>query len=272
MTVRTLCGVGLHSGARVQARLSLHAGPTTLVQGRERAPLSALSVARTDWGVCVVRRGGELRIDLVEHLFSAMAALHAHSGILIDVVGPELPILDGGCLAWLDALTEIGVRPGRPRRRILRAKRYQEGGSSYEFEPSDGMRIEVCVDYGPGLGEQRAQYDGDLAQFRGEIAAARTFGFLRDKERLKERGRAASVDPSRVLVFDDDGNLAFPAEPPQPAELARHKLLDLCGDLLLYGGLPVGRLSVERPGHTQTHAVLQQALADGVLAPLAATH
>lgn len=239
------------------------------MQGHERAPLSSLSVARTDSGVCVVRRGATLSVDLVEHLFAAMAALHAEAGVLVEVVGPELPLLDGGCLEWLEALTEIGVQPGRPRQRILCARRYEEGGSSYEFEPGDGIRIEVWVDYGRGLGAQRAHYHGELAQFRREIARARTFGFLRDRERLQKSGRAAAVNPSKVLVFDDEGKLAFPAKPPHPAELARHKLLDLCGDLFLYGGLPVGRLFVQRPGHTQTHAVLKRAVADGVLGPLA---
>jgi UDP-3-O-[3-hydroxymyristoyl] N-acetylglucosamine deacetylase len=264
--------MALHSGAEVEVRLSTSAGATTLSQHGERIPLRALSVARTDSGVSVIHEGGRLSIDLVEHLFAALAVLHAQVGVSVEVVGPELPLLDGACLEWLDALAELGVKASSPTHRVLRRGRYRHGDSSYVFEPCEETRIDVRVDYGPRLGEQQASYRGDAAHFRGEIAGARTFGFLRDAEKLRKSGRAAAVDPSKVLVFRDDGELAFSGRPPEPDELARHKLLDLCGDLFLYGGVPVGSVFVERPGHTQTHAVMKRALSEGVLGPIEAPH
>jgi UDP-3-O-[3-hydroxymyristoyl] N-acetylglucosamine deacetylase len=262
----------LHSGARVEVHLSHHSGATSLSQDGAIAALGSLSVERTDSGVCVVAEDGKIRVDLVEHLFAALAALHADHGVLIEVVGPELPLLDGGCREWLDALLAMGVETGRPGQRVTRCASYAEGTSRYEFEPLDGTELEVWVDYGCSLGQQRASYGGDLEGFREEVAAARTFGFVRDREKLWQAGRARAVDPEKVLVFAEDGSLVFPSRPPGPDELARHKLLDLCGDSFLYGGLPMGRVFAERPGHTQTHAVLRRALSEGVLAPLARAH
>jgi UDP-3-O-[3-hydroxymyristoyl] N-acetylglucosamine deacetylase len=124
--------------------------------------------------------------------------------------------------------------------------------------------LEVAVEY-PETGPEAASWHGDRGDFLERIAPARTFGFLREAALLFDSGRARHVDPQAVLVFDAQGGVVGSSRPPGPAELARHKLLDLIGDLYLYGGPPLGRLRASRPGHRATHAVVRQALAEGIL-------
>ncbi len=269
MLSTTLSGVGLHSGAPGKVRLTRCEGPTRIVQHGVSALLSELDVARTDYGVSVESAGGRLRVDLVEHLFAALSAMRALSSVQIGIEGPEVPLLDGGSGTWLDALADIGVREGTATHRVARSKRYWHGSSRYEFVPARGTSVEVTTEFEGALGTQRARFAGDLAEFRRDIAPARTFGFERDRTRLRNLGRARHVDLDAVLVFRDDGSLAHPTRKPFENEQAAHKLIDLVGDLLLYGALPEGALSAHRPGHTANHAVFSQALRDGVIAPLA---
>jgi UDP-3-O-[3-hydroxymyristoyl] N-acetylglucosamine deacetylase len=128
------------------------------------------------------------------------------------------------------------------------------------------MHIEVEVEFPPPVGSERAAWAGDADDFLRRIAPARTFGWKADHEALLARGRAhgAQAAPG-LLVFDGALPMAGCA-PPLPGECARHKLLDLIGDLALAGSLQRGRLHASRPGHAATHAVVRRALAAGALA------
>ena len=259
-----LCGVGLHSGVAASVTLARAHGSTSLVQRGVRARMHDLRVARTDFGVSVTNHDGRLRIDLVEHFFAALAALHAHEGLEANIEGPEFPLLGGGAAEWLAALETLGLIPRPPTRRITKAARLSFGTSTYDLTPGATSELSVTVEFSGRLGAQTASFDGCLAHFRDEVACARTFGFRRDAEQLRNKGRAAHVDPQSVLVFNDDGSLALPSSPPpRPNELAAHKLLDLMGDSFLYGGLPQGTLHAHRPGHGPNHAMFAEALARG---------
>jgi UDP-3-O-[3-hydroxymyristoyl] N-acetylglucosamine deacetylase len=126
------------------------------------------------------------------------------------------------------------------------------------------MELATTVDF-QALGVvESASWDGERATFH-PIARARTFGFAREAETLLARGLARGVDPKAVMVFDDQGNVMPPGEPRAPGELARHKLLDLIGDLYLYGGLASGRLAATRPSHAGNHAMMRTALQSGAV-------
>jgi UDP-3-O-[3-hydroxymyristoyl] N-acetylglucosamine deacetylase len=260
-----LCGVGLHSGVAASVTLTRTPGCTSLVQGGVRASVHELHVTRTDFGVSVANADASLRVDLVEHFFAALSVLNAHEGVEARIEGPEFPLLGGGAAEWLTALAALGYEPRAPRSRITQPARFTYGASVYELSPGDAVRAAVTVEFGTQLGVQSAAFDGDLAQFGREIAAARTFGFVRDAERLRGLGRAAHVDAESVLVFDDDGSLALPARPPFENELGAHKLLDCVGDSFLYGGLPRGTLHARRPGHGSNHAMFAEARASGII-------
>lgn len=260
-----LCGVALHSGVTTRVTLRRAPGRTTLIQSGVRARLHELRVTRTDFGVSVANADASLSIDLVEHFFAALSVLNAHEGLEVHLEGPEFPLLGGGAAEWLAALEALRFEPKAPRSRIAEPARLTYGASTYELTPGEAVRVTVSVEFNGRLGVQLAAFDGDLARFRREIAAARTFGFVRDAERLRSMGRASHVDPESVLVFDDDGALALPARPPFANELGAHKLLDCVGDSLLYGGLPRGSLHAHRPGHGPNHAMFAEARATGVI-------
>jgi UDP-3-O-[3-hydroxymyristoyl] N-acetylglucosamine deacetylase len=175
-------------------------------------------------------------------------------------------LLDGGALELSRALLTLGLKREAPRLLVTRRAELLEGESRYAFEPGDSPTLAVEVHFGAGIGRQRAELRGEAGEYLAEIATARTFGFESDAEDLRARGRARHVDPTAVVVLDADGRALPPSAPLQPDELARHKLLDLMGDLFLYGGPPRGRVSADRPGHAATHSVMKQALEAGLLA------
>jgi UDP-3-O-[3-hydroxymyristoyl] N-acetylglucosamine deacetylase len=203
----------------------------------------------------------------VEHLLSALAGLHVRSGVRIEVIGGEVPLLDGGARELGLGLRALAPSRAEPPLRITRSETIEIGASRYHFAPGDRVELEVSVDFA-GVGKQSARHDGDPSRFLQHIAPARTFGFEREAEELERSGRARWVDPHVVLVLDDEGRARPPAAPPGPNELARHKLLDLMGDLYLFGGPPIGRISAELPGHGASHAAAAQALERGVIAPI----
>lgn len=260
-------GTALHAGSRVAVTLSCEAGPIRWEQRGRDAPLDAFVVSRADRGVTIAATatGGRIVVDLVEHLLAALAGLGVRDGVRIVTDDQELPLLDGGARRFALALLAIDApRGAAPSLQVARAATFTHGGSSYRFERADAMSVDVEVDFPAPVGRQRARWDGDPDDFLARIAPARTFGWESEAEALRAGGRAAAVDLESVVVFRADGSVLGGA-PPGPDEPARHKLLDLLGDLALHGGPPRGSVTAVRPGHTATHAVIMQALAAGVL-------
>lgn len=267
-----LDGAGLHGGARASVALRAAPGPTSLGAGEAQGrPLSAWRVVRADHGVCVAC--GAETIDLVEHVLAAIGGLGLFQGVEVRVTGGEVPLLDGGAAEVARALAGFGVAPVAPPLVVTRPFSLAVGDATYAIEPAsladpDRRSVSVAIDFAhPRIGRQEARWDGDPADFLDRIAPARTFGFLRDHAALLAAGRARGVDQaalSAVVVFGERD-----VEPPcvlrGEDEPARHKLLDLVGDLALYGGPPRGHVRAERPGHRATHAFVAAALAEGAL-------
>lgn len=221
-------------------------------------------MVRADHGVTVADRTGRIAVDLIEHYLAALGGLGIAAGVHATIHGPELPLLDGGARRFADALVSLGVQGTAPRVRIARAWRVSVDASSYAFEPDAGTTIEVRIAFDhPLVKIDTACWDGTRDSFVKRIAPARTFGFLRDARALFAAGRARSVDPEAVIVLCDDGS-TMSSPPPEPDECARHKLLDLIGDLTLHGGVPLGRIRAERPGHKATAQAIGKAIAAGV--------
>jgi UDP-3-O-acyl-N-acetylglucosamine deacetylase len=258
-----LCGVALHRGGRAEVSLSRAAGPVVVAQRGATARLDELHAVRTDRGVTVATPDGRVRVDLIEHLLAAVGGLGVSAGIVVAIDGDELPLLDGGARRFADALVELDPPRGRALR-VTREAVLEHGRSVYRFAPGAAPRLRVEVDFPPPVGRQCAEWSGDAASFVARIAPARTFGWAHELAALRAAGRAAEVDLASVLVFDERGPIAG-CLPPTPDEPAHHKLLDLVGDLALYGGPPLGAIDAIAPGHTATHAVAGRALALGVL-------
>lgn len=265
MSYVELHGRGLHTGARTSVRFDARPGPLLFRLGLDEASLEELVLVRADHGVCLRSDHGEHCVDLCEHLLSALAGLSIRSGLVVSLPGPEVPLLDGGALELGRALATLGLQRRPPRLAVARDAELSDGASRYRFEPGDTPALEVVVDFGAGL-LQRAEHGASAERYLTEIAPARTFGFESDGDVLRSHGRARHVDPAAVAVLDAEGRVLPPAAPLGKDELARHKLLDLMGDLYLYGGPPRGRVRAERPGHAATHRVVAAALGSGVLA------
>ena len=262
-----LRGVALHRGGPAEVRLARTAGPITLAQRGAEAPLAALHVARADRGVTLASADGRVRVDLVEHLFAALGGLGVSAGVHIAVDGDELPLLDGGALRFAEAILALGVtrEPARRALVITRRASIARGAAVYELAPGPDVELRVDVEFRAPVGRESAAWRGDAADFLARIAPARTFGWADEHAALLASGRAAAVDLDAVLVFDERG--AIPGcRSAAKDECARHKLLDLIGDLAIHGGPPRGSITASHPGHAATHAVVAEALALGVLA------
>jgi UDP-3-O-[3-hydroxymyristoyl] N-acetylglucosamine deacetylase len=258
-------GRGLHSGEQCAVALSRRPGPLCFETRRGQATREQLEVLRADRGVCVRAARIRLEVDLIEHLFAAFGGLGVQQGIRIEVLrGGEIPLLDGAALEFAAAIKALAPPRGPPRLRVARAGQLVVGESSYTFAPADSIKLDVTVQF-PGREAEHASWDGTAARFFRDIAPARTFGFRKDADMLRARGRAAHVDLNSVLVLEDDGSIAKAASPARPGELACHKMLDLIGDLFLYGGPLLGALSVDRPGHARTHDAVRRALSEGLV-------
>jgi UDP-3-O-[3-hydroxymyristoyl] N-acetylglucosamine deacetylase len=185
------------------------------------------------------------------------------------VEGPELPLLDGGALAWCEAIARLALQATLPLLRVTRAATYEVGPSRYELAPARGdagIDVSVHVELDSRF-DQRARWLGDPVDFVTRIAPARTFALAHEVEELARRGLARHADPASVVVLAPDAVLSS-GRPFAPDEPARHKLLDLIGDLYLRGGPPVGSFHAVRPGHASNERAIRRALEDGVLAPL----
>jgi UDP-3-O-[3-hydroxymyristoyl] N-acetylglucosamine deacetylase len=207
-------------------------------------------------------RAGSLDVRTVEHVFAVLGAHGVTDGIVVLFEGPEAPIADGGAAAFFDALGPMP--PPSPRFAIVRAETLVVDGRRYAFSPGERRTVEVTVDFGDRRLAQHARWDGDPADFRARIAPARTFGFAHEIEMLLARGLARQVPPESVVLVTPDAVLTRGA-PFRPDEPARHKLLDLVGDLFVHGGPFVGTLHAERPGHAATHETIRRARALGII-------
>ncbi|HEY5147779.1 MAG TPA: UDP-3-O-acyl-N-acetylglucosamine deacetylase [Polyangiaceae bacterium] len=268
-------GVGLHSGQPARVIVRARPGPVTLRVGGLEARIDELTVGSTARATTVEARGrardgaraGPFRVGTVEHAFAALAGLGIYEGLGMDVEGPELPLLDGGASAWCAVIDGLGVMASAPRTRVARREVLTIGPSRYEFCTGEGVRLEVRLELA-GFDERvvapEAHWDGDASDFRARIAPARTFALGRDVDELAARGLARHVDPTSVVVLTPDGALSA-GRPFEPDEPARHKLLDLVGDLYLYGGPPVGHVRAVRPGHAANALAMRRARDEGIV-------
>lgn len=263
---QTLEGRGLHTGrpARLTLRRTERAEVELVAFGRVVA-LRDLVVVSGDRSTVVASRDGTVRVATVEHVLAAVGGLGIRAGLAIDVEGDEVPLLDGGARGFAAALAALGLPSAPAALVVARAGAIEVGASRYTFVPDDGTRLEAQLELElPNL-LRSASWSGDPDDFLARIAPARTFGFEHEVLALVERGLASHVAPESVVVLGPERVLAA-GEPFTPDEPARHKLLDLVGDLTLHGGPPRGLVQAFRPGHAATHEAVRRALDVGILA------
>jgi UDP-3-O-[3-hydroxymyristoyl] N-acetylglucosamine deacetylase len=265
-------GVGVHSGK--PATLTLHPADddagiifqrvaTDGSIAREiRADVRA--VTATEFATVLGDASGPL-CSTAEHLLAALRGLYVDN-VIVEIDGPEVPIMDGSAAAFVDALDQAGLTMrASPRRfiEVLKPVRVSKGDAYGELRPyAHGFRVEAEIDFDhPLIGRQALSLDVEPDSFRREIARARTFGFMKDVAKLWSAGyaRGATLDNTLVVtedrVLNTDG-LRF------ADEFVRHKVLDAIGDLALAGQPLLAAYRTVRGGHKLNHAVLSALMAD----------
>jgi UDP-3-O-[3-hydroxymyristoyl] N-acetylglucosamine deacetylase/3-hydroxyacyl-[acyl-carrier-protein] dehydratase len=263
----TLEGVGLHLG--VPVRLTFHPAPANhgVVFRRSDLEGSPTIAARVENALLTQRRTqlGEdpVSVHTVEHVLAAVAGAGVHD-LLIDLDGPEPPIMDGSAAPFLDGLREAGFRdqPGLvPVLTIPGPVRLTDGESSYEAWPSASLELEVSIDFPhPLIGRQQDRYCVTAATFAEELAPARTFGFVREVEQLRSAGLIKGASTANAVVLDE--REVLDTELRWPDEFLRHKAMDMVGDLALAGGQVCARIIAKKPSHRGTVQLLRAMVAE----------
>ncbi|RCS25461.1 UDP-3-O-acyl-N-acetylglucosamine deacetylase [Phyllobacterium salinisoli] len=266
----TLSGIGVHGGDPVTASF-LPADPDAgIVFHRTDAhgklhEIKALAseIGATD--LCTSLGNHGVKVDTVEHLMAALMAMEIDN-LIIEIDGSEVPILDGTSIRFIEAFEQAGISVQPAKRRFIRVTktvRVETGGSWAEFRPYDGTRFEVEIDFEcPLIGRQRFASDMNGEVFRRDIANARTFGFMKDVEKLWASGHALGSSLDNSLVIGDDNSVINPGGLRFPDEFVRHKTLDAVGDLALAGAPFIGCFRSYRSGHRLNAATLRALLSD----------
>ena len=258
-------GVALHTGVPTAMSVRPSGTATGIVFVRsdlEGAPQVAArlsEVAATERRTAIGRPPAT--IHTVEHLLAALHALEIDDAI-VDLDGPEPPILDGSFAPFFDALPAAGIveGPGRPVEwRVAAPLEVVAGDAHYRVEPSAGFQVSVAVEWDhPAIGRQTGRWDVTPGEFRRELAGARTFGLIRDVAVLQARGLALGASFENAIGLDEHGVVGTILR--WPDEFVRHKAGDLIGDLALLGGRIHAHVHAERPGH-QGNVTLARAIA-----------
>ncbi len=200
-----------------------------------------------------------------EHLLAALRGLNVDN-VVVEIDGPEVPIMDGSCAAFVDAIDQAGLTArAQPRRfiEVIKTVRVAKDDAFGELRPyGSGFRVEAEIQFDhPLIGHQAIALDIEPTSFRNEIARARTFGFMRDVAKLWSAGYALGATFDNTLVISED-RVLNPEGLRFADEFVRHKVLDAIGDLALAGLPLLAAYKTVRGGHKLNHLVLSALMAD----------
>jgi UDP-3-O-[3-hydroxymyristoyl] N-acetylglucosamine deacetylase len=269
-TLRTAVGcrgIGLHSGQPVAMTLC----PATADSGILFRRLDAGAEIRAEWRnttesalATVLSNGEGIAIGTIEHLMAALAGC-AIDNAIVELDGPEVPIMDGSAAPFVQLIERAGILVQDAARRafkVLKPVSVSHNGCSAALVPDHGFSMSFEIDFdNPLIRQQDMTVSFEPDTFRAELASARTFGLLDDWPRLRAAGlaRGGSLDNAVVISGDrvlNDGGLRF------SDEFVRHKLLDAFGDLYLAGGPIIGCFRGVRSGHALNRSLLRALFSD----------
>ncbi len=263
-------GVGLHSGDTVYLTLRPAAPNTGIIFRRvDLDPVveieaKAVNVGETALSTTLVQHGQ--RVSTVEHLLSAFAGLGIDNAY-IELNAPEVPIMDGSAGPFVFLVQSAGIEEQNAAKQFIRIKRsviLEDGDKWAKFEPFEGFKVSFSIDFEhPAFKGRPQQVDVDFSStsFVREVSRARTFGFMKDIEKLRENNLALGGSLDNAIVVDDyrvmnEDGLRY------EDEFVRHKVLDAIGDLYLLGHSLIGSFSGHKSGHEVNNKLLRKLLAD----------
>ena len=262
-------GVGLHTGRKVF--LTLRPAPADTGIMFRRADLSPQveivarsgNVGDTSLSTSLVK--GNVRISTVEHLLSAFAGLGIDNAY-VDLSAAEVPIMDGSAGPFVFLIQSAGVEEQNKAKQFIRVKRtigVEDGDKWAKFEPYDGFKVSFEIEFDHPFFQQRSKYaeiDFSTTSFVKEVCRARTFGFMRDVELLRDQNLALGGSLDNAVVVDDyrvlnEDGLRY------EDEFVKHKILDAIGDLYLLGHGLIGAFHGYKSGHELNNRLLRKMLA-----------
>jgi len=264
-------GVGLHTGEKVYLTLRPAAPNSGIVFRRvdfeEPRIISAdpFHVGDTVLNTTLLVDG--VRVSTVEHLLSAMAGLGIDNAY-VDLSAPEVPIMDGSAGPFVFLIQSAGIVEQDAPKKFFRVRKpvqvEGEDGKFARFEPYDGFKVSFTIEFDHPLfngSTQEAAIDFSTTSFVKEISRARTFGFMKDIEAMRERNLALGGSLDNAIVVDDyrvlnEDGLRY------EDEFVRHKILDAIGDLYLLGHSLIGAFHGFKSGHALNNQLLRQLVAD----------
>lgn len=254
-------GIGVHSGqtAHLELRPAEAGTGIRFVDGSGQGiAVRPEAVASTDLSTLIGDPKG-FHVSTVEHLMSALAG-SGIDNVEIAITGTEVPILDGSAAGFVTAFHSAGIaRQESPvdAIRVLAPVRVENGAAWAEFVPHERPRFEIEIDFpSPAIGRQKVAFDLDPEMYTREIAPARTFGFMRDVEKLWAAGLALGSSLENSVVIGEDDAIVNPGGLRFPDEFVRHKALDAVGDLAVSGLAILGCYRSFRGGHKLNAAAL----------------
>jgi UDP-3-O-[3-hydroxymyristoyl] N-acetylglucosamine deacetylase len=259
-TVRTpalFAGVGVHTGA--YTRVDVRPAPagsgivfvrTDVTDRDNRVHVAPETVCKTQLGTVIGNAEG-VTVATIEHLMAALVMTGIDNAI-VELDGPEMPIMDGSSQPFLQILDRAGRRPqDAPRRyiEILETVEVIDGDKRAALKPADEFEVAFEIAFPTAvIGRQAIDMAMDEAAFRKELADCRTFGFLHEVEALRAMGLARGGSLENVVVIEGD-RILNPEGLRRPDEFVRHKALDAIGDLYVLGAPVIGRFEGELAGH-----------------------
>ncbi|MDF1536656.1 MAG: UDP-3-O-acyl-N-acetylglucosamine deacetylase [bacterium] len=259
-------GVALHTGKETSVRV-LPGAPDTgyrfRMTGNDGCVEVEASVHNINDTLLATSLGANgTSVKTVEHLLSALAGSGVDNAV-IETFGDEIPIMDGSAAPFVRGIEMVGVvEQDVPKKmlRILDRIEAGENGCSASFEPSDSFRVSFVIDFDhPAVGRQEADFHYSPEAFRGEIAYARTFGFLKDVQAMIDNGLALGASLENAVAIGDD-KVVNPGGLRSPDEFVRHKILDTIGDLSLLGIPIIGAYNGFKAGHRINRLLMQEVL------------
>lgn len=262
-------GVGLHSGEMVYLTLRPAAPDTGIIFRRvDLDPVveieaKAENVGETALSTTLIQNGH--RVSTVEHLLSAFAGLGIDNAY-IDLNAAEVPIMDGSAGPFVFLVQSAGIEEQPAAKKFIRIKKpvlLEDGDKWAKFEPFEGFKVSFTIDFEhPAFSGRPQQVDVDFSStsFVREVSRARTFGFMKDIEKLREMNLALGGSMDNAIVVDDfrvlnEDGLRY------EDEFVRHKVLDAIGDLYLLGHSLIGAFIGHKSGHEVNNRLLRKLLA-----------
>jgi len=258
-------GVGLHTGKKISLSLNpapMNTGITFVRTDIESNPIQATLENVHDTRLSTTLSNKLVKISTVEHLLSALAGLGIDNA-LIELDGPEVPIMDGSARPFVFMIQSAGIKEQNTPKKFIKIKKTIEVKQDEKWakiEPFNGFKVAFTIDFNhPAFNEttQSSEIDFSSVSYLSQVSRARTFGFVKDIENLRKNNLALGGSVNNAVVIDDykvinDEGVRF------QDEFVKHKILDAIGDLYLLGHGLIGSFSAFKSGHHLNNLLLRE--------------